>query len=226
MVDYQALFDQQRIRALFGSGSLASLFEEKPELRNIRDVVFNVIREMGGTVAPTTRLRSTETLVLLAALGEYVKDARILDVGCGSDSDYVLLSNDFSNRYPPVLAESAQRQGAQVTGIDWRENPSATYDHRVIDVSRDWTAQIGAPYDIVACTALFNAPDSQFCRDDVKTRTLIRQLGETLSPEGVLFTSTPNALGALSEPHGYFRDCGLDVIGSLFPFIFSRKGSE
>ncbi len=78
--------------------------------------------------------------ILILADGD-VEGWKIIDLGCGSPDEEVRnddwLGRDFAGRYHkgwlPYKAEVLTSLGARVVGVDYRPNPSASYEHRVVD---------------------------------------------------------------------------------------------
>ena len=129
----------------------------------------------------------------VAALGD-VKGLQVLDIGCGSLEPYVL-EDTFRDRYPPFLSEMLTRRGAHVTGVDSRPNPSATYDHRVLDLTTgDWTASLEPTYDIIACLSVFNAPESPFEHDAALCDRLMESMHDLVTPDGMLIVTVRDDL--------------------------------
>lgn len=158
----------------------------EPEFLKAQKLFFSVVRDMKGTVDfDIADMREVHAVV---ALGD-VKDLRVLDVGCGSLEPYVL-EDTFRDRYPPFLAEMLTRRGAQVTGVDSRPNPSAAYDHRVLDLTKgDWSASLEPQYDIIACLSVFNAPESPFEHDAALCDRLLTDMRGLLAPDGLLIVT-------------------------------------
>ncbi len=147
---------------------------------------FDVVHRLGGNV--DFDIADMREVHAVAALGD-VREKRVLDVGCGSTEPYVL-ENTFRDRYPPFFAEMMTTLGASVTGIDSRDNPSATYLHHVIDLTKkNWMKTLDPPYDIIACLSLFNAPESPFEHDPNLCDRIMSDMHTLLSPAGILIVT-------------------------------------
>ncbi len=147
---------------------------------------FDVVHRLGGNV--DFDIADMREVHAVAALGD-VRGKRVLDVGCGSTEPYVL-TDTFRDRYPPFFAEMMATLGAEVTGIDIRENPSATYDHRVIDLTEEtWMKTLDPPYDIIACLSLFNAPESPFEHDPNLCDRIMEDMHSLLAADGLLIVT-------------------------------------
>ncbi|MEQ1849464.1 MAG: hypothetical protein ABL890_02650 [Candidatus Peribacteraceae bacterium] len=173
----------QRIRARTDPASLL----REPQFLEAQKLFFTVIHELGWTV--DFDLADMREVHAVAALGEKVQDARVLDIGCGSTEAYVL-GNSFRDLYPPYFAEMLTKLGAHVTGIDIRENPEASYDHRVLDSTKgDWTATLEPPYDLVLGLSLFNAPESAYEKSRERCDELMRDMHGLLADDGLLIVT-------------------------------------
>ena len=125
----------------------------------------------------------------VAALGEQVKGMRVLDIACGSPEPYVL-EDTFRDRYPPFFAEMLVTLGADVTGTDIRPNGTASYDHLMLDLTKnDWAKSLGPPYDIIACFNVFNAPESPFEHNVPLCDRIMMDMRNLLSPDGLLIVT-------------------------------------
>ncbi len=70
------------------------------------------------------RYRSLDRLTNILTLADGdVEGWRVIDLGCGSPDEGWL----------PYKAEALNDLGAKVVGVDYRLNPSASYEHRVVD---------------------------------------------------------------------------------------------
>lgn len=82
-----------------------------------------------------------------------VDGMNVLDLGCGSPSEETYLHNFY-----PFTAEVLQRLGANVVGVDYRYNHSASYEHRVFDFSELGTAEaeqaLSGDYDLIIARRL------------------------------------------------------------------------
>lgn len=166
----------------------------EPQFLAAQDLLFEVIDQLNGSVDfDIADMRETH---IVAALGDQISGRRILDVGCGSPEPYVL-DDTFRDRYPPLLAAMLTNQGAMVTGIDSRPNPTATYDHRVADLADpQWMHQATAPFDIIVCLSVFNAPESVFQEDPSACLQLMTQMRSLLSQDGMLIATLPESVFA------------------------------
>lgn len=163
---------------------------------------FSVVAELGGEV--DFEIADMHEVHAVAALAAHAKGVRVLDLGCGSSESYVL-EDTFRDRYPPFFAEMLVRLGATVTGVDIRPEKNAGYDHRVLDlVDPAWIEKFEAPYDVIACFSLFNAPKSPFEHDPMLCDRLMDDMHGLLAKDGVaivnlrdeLFTESANEAGA------------------------------
>ncbi|MSR68125.1 methyltransferase domain-containing protein [Candidatus Peribacteria bacterium] len=177
--------DLPYLRRIATRESPASILSE-PKFLDAQKLFFEVVQDLKGTV--DFEIADMREVHAIAAL-EDVKNKRVLDVGCGSTEPYVL-ENTFRNRYPPFFAEMLTRHGAHVTGVDIRENPTATYDHRQLDLTKkNWMKALDPPYDIIACLSLFNAPGSPFENNPTLCDRIMRDMHALLSPDGVLIVT-------------------------------------
>lgn len=82
-----------------------------------------------------------------------VDGMRVLDLGCGSPSEETYFPNFY-----PFTAEVLQRLGANVVGVDYRYNHSASYEHRVFDFSELGTVEaeqaLSGDYDLIIARRL------------------------------------------------------------------------
>jgi hypothetical protein len=165
--------------------SPASILRE-PKFLDAQKLFFEVVENLKGTV--DFDIADMREVHAIAALGD-LKGKSVLDVGCGSTEPYVL-EDTFRDRYPPFFAEMATKRGANVTGIDIRENPTSNYDHRVIDLTKkNWMTTLTPPYDIIACLSIFNAPDSPFEYDKKLCDTLMTDMQTLLAKDGLLIVT-------------------------------------
>ncbi len=165
--------------------SLADIVCE-PKFLDAQTLFFDVVAELGGSV--DFDIADMREVHAIAALGSVV-GMRVLDIGCGSTDSYVL-DDTFRDRYPPFLAEMLTKRGALVTGIDIRPNPSARYEHRVLDLTKsDWTRALEPPYAIVVCLNIFNAPKSPFEHDADLCNRMMRDMHALLSESGMLIVT-------------------------------------
>jgi 2-polyprenyl-3-methyl-5-hydroxy-6-metoxy-1,4-benzoquinol methylase len=168
-----------------GSGGPAALLRE-PKFLAAQELFFEVVTALDGSV--DFDVADMREVHAVAALGD-VHGVRVLDVGCGSTEEYVL-EDTFRDRYPPFFAEMLTQHGALVTGVDIRMNPTAGYDHRVLDCTeRDWAAGLEGPYDVVACLSLFNAPGSPFESDAALCDRLLQEMRALVKPGGLLIVT-------------------------------------
>lgn len=176
--------DLDYLRRIEARSSPADLLRESKFL-DAQKVFFSVVNSLGGSV--DFDIADMREVHAVAALGD-VRGLRVLDIGCGSTEPYVL-GKSFRNRYPPFFAEMMTRLGAKVTGLDIRPNPTASYDHRIVDcTSPDWISGFQT-YDVIACFNIFNAPESPFDKDPELCDTLMGNMRKLLSPDGVLIVT-------------------------------------
>lgn len=170
----------QRIQA--ASNPSALLLE--PAFLDAQELFFEVVREMGGSV--DFDIADMREVHAIAALGSSEKGIKVLDVGCGSPEEYVL-EDTFRDKYPPFFAAMLQKRGAQVTGVDIRPFPAATYDHRVLDITKPtWVEALQPQYDMVACLNIFNAPKSPFEHDVKLCERLTQDMMSLVQVGGIL----------------------------------------
>ena len=96
-----------------------------------------------------------------------VSGMNVLDLGCGSteQKDY------HSNRWLPYMAEVLTRLGARVTGIDYRPNPKATYNHRIVDLMND-DITIEGNFDLIITKSLHDGLVGGASNPDMESRIL------------------------------------------------------
>ena len=78
-----------------------------------------------------------------------VSGMKVIDLGCGSTKQ----STYFSDRWLPYMSEILTRFGAIVTGIDYRPNNKASYDHQTIDLIRS-DRIISGDFDLIIAKSL------------------------------------------------------------------------
>ncbi len=172
----------QRIQDRTNPGQLL----HEPKFLAAQKLFFSVVEKLGGTV--DFDIADMREVHAVAALGD-VKDARVLDIGCGSIEPYVL-TETFRDRYPPFFAEMLVQLGADVTGTDIRPNPGAGYRHLTLDCTKDgWMTSFRSPYDVIACFNIFNAPKSPFEHDAALCDRLMDDMRTVLSPDGILIVT-------------------------------------
>ncbi len=177
--------DLPYLRRIADRESPAAILSE-PKFLEAQKLFFSVVKDLGGTV--DFDIADMREVHAIAALGD-VRGKHVLDIGCGSAEPYVL-SDTFRDRYPPFFAEMMTKLGANVTGIDSRKNPSATYDHKVIDLTKkNWRKSLDPPYDIIACFNLFNAPESPFEQDTNLCDRIMDDMHALLAPTGLLIVT-------------------------------------
>lgn len=165
--------------------SPASILTE-PKFLEAQKLFFSAVKDLGGTV--DFEIADMREVHAVAALGN-IKGKRVLDIGCGSIEPYVLGST-FRDRYPPFFAEMMTKLGAEVTGIDMRKNPTAEYDHRVLDLTKkNWMKILKPPYDIIACLSLFNAPESPFEKNKNLCDRIMDDMHSLLAADGLLIVT-------------------------------------
>lgn len=187
-------FDIDYLKRIESHADTAALLREPAFLRT-QELFFAVVHELGGAVDfDIADMREVHAVV---ALSENLQNIRVLDIGCGSTETYVLQEKDFRNRYPPFFAQMLTKLGVNVTGIDIRANPTASYDHRVVDVTQTtWLEKVEPPYDIVTCFSLFNAPHSAFEHDVALCNRLMQDIHTLLAPGGLLIATVRDDLFA------------------------------
>jgi len=169
------------LRRIAGAPPVALLRE--PKFLQAQELFFSVVDSLGGSI--DFDLADMREVHAVAALGD-VSGLTVLDVGCGSVGPYVL-EDTFRDRYPPFFAEMMARVGADVTGLDIRPNASVSYDHRVVDLTKnDWVSSVDTAYDIIACLNLFNAPASPFEHDEILCGRLMDDMRSLLDSDGLL----------------------------------------
>ena len=189
--------DLEYLRRIEERTDLASLLRE-PKFPRAQQLFFSVVDSLGGTV--DFDVADMREVHAVAALGEGLKGKRVLDIACGSTEPYVL-EDTFRDRYPPFFAEMLVTLGANVTGTDIRPNPSASYDHRVLDLTKDdWAKTLEAPYDIIACFNVFNAPSSPFEHDAELCDRIMMEMHKLLSPDGLLIVTLRDDFFKGTEP--------------------------
>lgn len=202
--DYLTRIEKSDMRALL----------HEPKFLAAQKLFFSVTESLGGSI--DFEIADMREVHAIASIMDDIKGKRILDVGCGSVESYVL-NDDFRDRYPPFFAEMAIKLGADVTGIDIRENPKATYDHRACDLTDpSWTKEVDAKYDVIACLSLFNAPESPFEHDEALCDRVMDEMHHLLADDGILivtlrdeiFTDTSTQAKDYVEAHGFtFLHC-------------------
>ncbi len=176
--------DLDYLRRIAGA-TLAELLREQKFL-DAQKLFFLVVTSLGGSV--DFEIADMREVHAVAALGD-VKHLKVLDVGCGSLGTYVL-EDTFRDRYPPFFAEMLARLGADVTGTDIRPNPRAGYRHLTLDCTKEhWMKSFRAPYDVIACLNIFNAPKSPFEHDATLCDRLMDDMRSVLSPQGILIVT-------------------------------------
>lgn len=182
------------LRRIKERSSLADILHE-PKFLTAQELFFSVVSELKGSI--DFDIADMREVHAIAALGD-VKGVCILDIGCGSTEPYVL-EDTFRDRYPPFFAEMLTKLGATVTGTDIRPNPTANYEHRVLDCTKgDWMKALQPPYDIVAALSLFNAPDSPFEHDAELCDRLMDDMHALLKPDGLAIVTLRDDL--FSQP--------------------------
>lgn len=122
----------------------------------------------------------------------YVTDGAIaginvLDLGCGSteQKDY------FSENWLPYMTEMLTRMGANVTGVDYRPNPRATYTHRTIDLVRQNTYSIieilRGDYDLIVAKSLSDGLVGKAFNSEMEDR-ILEIIGSLLHSDQLMIT--------------------------------------
>ena len=204
--------DLDYLRRIKERSDPAMLFRE-PKFLEAQKLFFSTVDSMWGKV--DFNLADMREVHAVAALGPEVKKKRVLDVGCGSTEPYVL-GKSFRDRYPPFFAEMLTKLGADVTGIDIRTNPKATYDHRVSDLTkRDWMTSLEPRYDIIACFNIFNAPNSPFEHDAKLCDKIMDEMIGVLDADGVLIVTLRDELfdeASEERARAYVSEKKLDLL--------------
>jgi|GEM_PF-2063178 len=171
----------------------SSLLKE-PQFLKAQDLFFSIVESLGDTV--DFDIADMREVHAIASLGKEVAGTRVLDIGCGSTEAYVL-GKSFRDLYPPYFSEMLTTLGAKVTGTDIRENPKASYDHRVLDsTEKNWAQSLEPPYDFVACLSLFNAPDSEYEKSATLCDQLMKDMHTLLADDGLLLVTLREELFA------------------------------
>jgi SAM-dependent methyltransferase len=191
-------FDLSYLQRMYERTDLSALFLE-PQFLQAQELFFSVVEDMHGEV--DFEIADMREVHAVAALWEFSQGKKVLDVGCGSVEAYVL-EDTFRDRYPPFFAEMMSRRGAAVTGVDIRTNPSAAYDHLVLDCTQsDWTTSLNPSYDIIACFNVFNAPSSPFEHDASLCDQLLSDMTSLLSADGILILTLRDDL--FTDTHSF-----------------------
>jgi hypothetical protein len=186
--------DLDYLRRIAGATPAALLLE--PKFLDAQTLFFTVVSELNGEV--DFDIADMREVHAVAALGD-VKGLKVLDVGCGSLTPYVL-EDTFRDRYPPFFAEMLARRGADVTGTDIRPNTGAGYRHLTLDCTKEnWMNSFRAPYDIVACFNIFNAPKSPFEHDAKLCDRMMDDMHSVLSSDGMLIVTLRDDLFTAKE---------------------------
>ncbi len=177
--------DFDYLRRIKNRSSMTELLRE-PKFLAAQTLFFSVVGSLGGHI--DFDIADMREVHAIAALGN-VQGLKVLDVGCGSTAPYVL-EDTFRDRYPPFFAEMLTKLGADVTGTDIRPNPHAGYRHLTLDCTKEnWMTSFRAPYDIIACLSLFNAPKSPFEHDAALCDRLLDDMRSVLSENGILIVT-------------------------------------
>ncbi len=195
----------------------AELLKE-PRFLDAQKLFFDVVALLGGEV--DFDIADMREVHAVAAFGSDIEHKRVLDLGCGSVLDYVLEDN-FRDHYPPFFAEMMSRLGAEVTGIDIRDNPDASYLHRVLDLTQpDWIETLEPPYDIIACLSLFNAPGSPFETDKDLCHTLMNDMHTLLAKDGLLIATLSDDT---QKPADYLKKYGFEMLHQHGNCVWAKK---
>jgi len=147
---------------------------------------------------------------LITLLEESISGVNVLDVGCGSP-----LNHEFGEyHFLPLVAEALQSRGAEVVGIDRYDNPSALYDHRVVDIRQlNWISNLDI-VDLIVCIDVMDDKNSGLhCRPG-NVRRFLQTLKEVVSPRGAIFLGnvpSESLEGGFRNP-SYFSDQGFTLM--------------
>src|SRR3989344_6579635 len=129
-------FDFEKVRETIEQASLEKSLNH-PKREEFKEVVVESFgkylsakgrHHRDGKIEQRNIRRLTDMMVL--ADGD-VRDWRVLDLGCGSPNEGWPVYEHKG--WYPYKAEILTNLGAKVVGVDYRPNPEATYEHRVLD---------------------------------------------------------------------------------------------
>lgn len=177
-------------------GATPATLLREPKFLDAQKLFFSVVDSLRGSV--DFEIADMREVHAVAALGT-VEGLKVLDVGCGSVTEYVL-EDTFRDRYPPFFAEMLAKLGADVTGTDIRPNPKAGYKHLTLDCTKqEWKDSLSSPYDLIACLNIFNAPKSPFEHDAVLCDRMMKDMRRLLSDDGILLVTLRDELFTTSS---------------------------
>lgn len=199
----------------------AELLNDNAFLR-AQKLFFDVVSSLGGEV--DFDIADMREVHAVATVWDHAEGARVLDLGCGSVEKYVL-EDTFRDRYPPFFAEMMVRLGAHVTGIDIRDNPNASYDHLVLDLTQpDYIDKLEPPYDVIACLSLFNAPESPFENDPDLCHQLMNDMHTLLKQGGVLIvTLRDEFFTGADKTETYLKKYGFELLHAHGNSVWAKK---
>lgn len=134
--------------------------------------------------------------ILILADGD-VDGWRVLDLGCGSPDEG--WPPYHHKGWLPYKAEILSDLGARVVGVDYRPNPSASYEHKVVDFgdfvryppfqsfecdTKQAKERLEGDFDLVIATSLVN---DGLTNDHTGYETLIFLLGVCTKPQQVQY---------------------------------------
>lgn len=161
----------------------------------------------------------------------------LLQIGCGALAPYAPSKEDddllikFYNDHPPVEAEILQILGAQVTGVDPRENHKDRYQYQVsykhktvefVELNNCLTTLEGK-FDVLTCFDIFNKPSFLYQHDSLKqVSRFLHGFRKVISPQGLLYSSAP-VLPTTQENrqmnYTVFNEAGFKVLYEGYYFI-------
>ena len=187
---YMPLPDLDYLRRIEDRSDPTVILRE-PQFLDAQKLFFSIVEFLEGEV--DFEIADMREVHAVAALGD-VHGKKVLDIGCGSTEKYVL-ENTFRDAYPPFFAEMLAAKDAKVTGIDIRPNPTAHYDHRVLDLTKEnWMEALSPPYDIIACLSIFNAPESPFEHESALCDRIMKDVHSLLAPDGLAIVTLRDEL--------------------------------
>ncbi len=191
---------------------------KNPRFLEAQKLFFDTVSSLGGEV--DFDIADMREVHAVASLWKDIDGKRVLDLGCGSVDEYVL-EDTFRDRYPPFFAEMLVRLGAEVTGVDIRDNEKASYIHRTIDLTQpDWIETLEPPYDVIACLSLFNAPGSPFENDADLCHQLMNDMHTLLIEDGLLIATLRDEL---KKPEEYVKKYGFEILHKHGNCVWAKK---